>query len=173
MLFNVLLDEIDVFLLLVRDHATAVTFIAVALFALLRDRLALRYSALCAVFYIVGYFSYKIIKDADGGRYILRYILWALNDILFMAILAYWALKDKVYIWQSVTAQLIILPAPLVQLLRLVDRHLLDLTYSNYLYKTILPLVNVSIVLLCFAPLAVIFKKKLSTTEVMKSPMSR
>jgi len=145
-------EEINAFLYLIRDHATVVTFIAVALFFMLKDKLALRYASLCAVFYIVGYFSYDIIKEADGDKYVLRYIIWALNDIIFMAILAYWALKDKVYIWQSVIAQL---------------------TYSPYLYKTILPLVNIVVVLLCFAPLVVFLKKKLSTSEVMKSPMSQ
>ena len=173
MLVSLFSEEINAFLYLIRDHATVVTFIAVALFFMLKDKLALRYASLCAVFYIVGYFSYDIIKEADGDKYVLRYIIWALNDIIFMAILAYWALKDKVYIWQSVIAQLVILPAPLLQLFRLVDRHLLDLTYSPYLYKTILPLVNIVVVLLCFAPLVVFLKKKLSTSEVMKSPMSQ
>lgn len=155
-------ENIDALLFQITDHGTAIAFFAVFLFLFLKDKLALRYAVLCASFYVIGYFSFPIITELDGGKFILKYVIWALNDIVFMAILAYWALKDKVYIWQSVIAQLIILPAPLLQLFRLVDRHILDYSYSTYLYKTVLPLVNIAIVLLCFAPLFLLFKQKLS-----------
>jgi hypothetical protein len=153
------------FLLLIRDHATLVTFISVALFALLRDDKALRYAALCAAFYVVGYFSYPIIKHIDADLYVIRYIYWAFSDITFMAILAIWALKDKVYLWQSVLAQLIILPAPIMQLFRLVDRHYLDMSYSTYLYKSILPLVNILTVILCFLPVVYILKSRIKPLQ--------
>ena len=152
-------ENIDVILLMITAHETAITFIAVFLFIVLKDKLALRYASLCAAFYVVGYFSYSFVISLDNEQYILRYVIWAFNDIVFMAILAYWALKDKVYIWQSILVQLIILPAPLLQLFRLVDMHVLDTTYSSYLYKTILPLVNISVVLMCFAPLLLLFQK--------------
>ena len=125
------------FLLLVRDNATILTFFSVVLFAVLKDDKALRYAALCAAFYVVGYFSYPVIKKIDADFYVIRYIYWALSDIVFMAILAVWALRDKVYLSQSILAQLIVLPAPIMQLFRLVDRHYLDLSYSTYLYKSI------------------------------------
>lgn len=145
------------FLILVRDHAMALTFFSVVLFAVLRDAKAFRYAALCAVFYVIGYYSYPIVKELDSHIYVYRYIYWAASDIVFMGVLAYWALKDKMYLWQSVAGQLIVLPAPLLQLFRLIDRQLLDLSYSTYLYKTILPLVNVAAVLLCFIPLIYLF----------------
>ncbi|RJE73744.1 hypothetical protein BGP78_17370 [Pseudoalteromonas sp. MSK9-3] len=163
-------ENIDAILWMIRDHATVITFIAVAVFIILKDMQALRYAGLCAVFYVVGYCLFDLIIEIDDKKYIFRYIVWTLNDILFMAILAYWAIKDKVYIWQSVIAQLVILPAPLLQLFRLIDRHLLDLTYSEYLYRTILPLVNITIVLLCFAPLVMLFKKN---TQVKKHSLSQ
>ena len=151
------------FLLLIRDHATLLTFIAVALFLVLRDEKALRYAALCAAFYVLGYFSFPIVKQLDAELYVIRYIYWAFSDLVFMAILAIWALKDKAYLWQSVLAQLIILPAPILQLFRLVDRHYLDLSYSTYLYKTILPLVNICTVILCFLPVFSMIKTKFKT----------
>ncbi|MEQ3513055.1 hypothetical protein ABMY35_06770 [Pseudoalteromonas sp. BZB3] len=154
------------FLLLVRDHATLLTFISVALFALLRDDKALRYAALCAAFYVIGYFSFPLIKKVDADLYVIRYIYWALSDIVFMAILAVWALKDKVYLWQSVLAQLIVLPAPIMQLFRLVDRHYLDLSYSTYLYKSILPLVNILTVILCFLPVMYLLKNRVNQLQV-------
>jgi len=153
------------FLLLIRDHATLMTFISVVLFALLRDDKALRYAALCAAFYVIGYFSYPIIKRIDADFYVIRYIYWAFSDIVFMAILAIWALKDKVYLWQSVLAQLIVLPAPIMQLFRLVDRHYLDLSYSTYFYKSILPLVNILTVILCFLPVVYILKSRIKPLQ--------
>jgi len=154
------------FLLLVRDNATILTFFSVVLFAVLKDDKALRYAALCAAFYVVGYFSYPVIKKIDADFYVIRYIYWALSDIVFMAILAVWALRDKVYLSQSILAQLIVLPAPIMQLFRLVDRHYLDLSYSTYLYKSILPLVNILTVLLCFLPVVYILRSRVSQLQL-------
>lgn len=154
------------FLLLVRDNATILTFFSVVLFAVLKDDKALRYAALCAAFYVVGYFSYPVIKKIDADFYVIRYIYWALSDIVFMAILAVWALRDKVYLSQSILAQLIVLPAPIMQLFRLVDRHYLDLSYSTYLYKSILPLVNILTVLLCFLPVVYILKSRVNHLQL-------
>lgn len=154
------------FLLLVRDNATILTFFSVVLFAVLKDDKALRYAALCAAFYVVGYFSYPVIKKIDADFYVIRYIYWALSDIVFMAILAVWALRDKVYLSQSILAQLIVLPAPIMQLFRLVDRHYLDLSYSTYLYKSILPLVNILTVLLCFLPVVYILKSRVNQLQL-------
>ena len=154
------------FLLLVRDNATILTFFSVVLFAVLKDDKALRYAALCAAFYVVGYFSYPVIKKIDTDFYVIRYIYWALSDIVFMAILAVWALRDKVYLSQSILAQLIVLPAPIMQLFRLVDRHYLDLSYSTYLYKSILPFVNILTVLLCFLPVVYILRSRVSQLQL-------
>jgi hypothetical protein len=142
------------------------TFFSVVLFAVLKDDKALRYAALCAAFYVVGYFSYPVIKKIDTDFYVIRYIYWALSDIVFMAILAVWALRDKVYLSQSILAQLIVLPAPIMQLFRLVDRHYLDLSYSTYLYKSILPLVNILTVLLCFLPVVYILRSRVSQLQL-------
>lgn len=147
-------------LLSLHDHQMIVVFLAVVVFMVIKDKLALRFSLLCLFFYINGYFTYPLIMSLDQDTYIYRYIYWSACDVVFMAILANWALKDRVYLWQSILAQLVVLPAPLLQLFRLVDRHLMDLSYSTYLYKTILPLVNVLTVLLCLAPLVIHFKRK-------------
>jgi len=53
----------------------------------------------------------------------------------------------------------------LLQLMRLVDRHYFDLTYTNYLYKTLLPLINTATVVLCFVPLFVIFTQYLKNKK--------
>ena len=100
---------------------------------------------------------------------IYRYFFWALNDIIFMAIIAYWAVKDKVYMWQSVLAQIIIIPAPYAAFFRLVDRHLMDMSYSTYLYPTIIPIVNVATLCLAFVPVISFWqlrKQRLATQDL-------
>ena len=153
------LDEI---LISIRDHATVLCLSAVVFFIYFQDKRALRYSLLCSFFYILGNISYPIIMKFDYSIYLYRYVYWAFSDIAFMAILAYWTLNDRVYLWQGVIGQIIVLPAPLLQLFRLVDRHLLDLSYSTYLYKTILPLVNSLIVLICLIPAINVIRSRLN-----------
>ncbi|RZM83150.1 hypothetical protein C3B51_07465 [Pseudoalteromonas rubra] len=138
------------------DSQMVLVSIAVVLFYFLKDKQALRYALLCFVFFINGYLTYDLIMEFDTNK-VYRYIYWAATDILFIAIVAYWALKDKMYMWQSIICQLVVIPAPLLQLFRLVDWHLMDLSYSGYLYRTILPLVNYATVFLCFAPLIYLF----------------
>ena len=164
--FEHIMPEIDVFyidkiLLLINGHFTGLSLLIVVFFAFFRDIRAFRYSALCAMFYIWGNFTYPIIMKFDYSVYIYRYIYWAFSDIAFMAILAYFTLKDKVYLWQGIVGQIIVLPAPLLQLFRLVDRHFLDLSYSTHLYKTILPLVNTLSILICLLPVFYVVKNKL------------
>lgn len=159
--------SVDELLRVLHDNSMFITFIGVAACLFKKDKRALRYALLCAFFYVLGSFTYPLIIEFDAESRIFRYIYWAFSDVVFMGILAYWALKDKMYIWQSVIAQLIVLPGPILQLFRLVDRHLLDLSYSTYPYKTVIPLINIAIVLLCFAPLF-IFSKERKDQEVIK-----
>ncbi|MCF2907369.1 hypothetical protein L1285_03445 [Pseudoalteromonas sp. DL2-H2.2] len=141
------------------DSQMMLVSLSVILFCFLKDRLALRYSLLCFAFFVNGYLTHDLILELDTHM-VFRYIYWAAADILFIAIVAYWALKDKMYMWQSIICQLVVIPAPLLQLFRLVDRHLMELSYSGYFYKTILPLVNYATVFLCFAPLIYLLGRK-------------
>jgi hypothetical protein len=100
------------------------------------------------------------LKEFDDGTYIYRYAVWALNDLSWMALIAYLGIKDKVYLWQCVLGQLVVIGAPILQLFRLVDRHLWELSYSTYMYKTLLPLINVGTVIVCYLPLLYIFVNK-------------
>lgn len=143
---------------------------AVFLLWYLNERKGLIFSIVTLIFFIIGLSSHLLIKNFDEGAYFYRYIFWAFNDIAWMGLIAYLTIKDKIYIWQSILGQLIVLPAPLLQLMRLVDRHYFDLSYTTYLYKTLLPIINMATVALCFAPLIVIFtqylKSKKSEEEV-------
>ncbi|MBE3672870.1 hypothetical protein PPAR_a2999 [Pseudoalteromonas paragorgicola KMM 3548] len=59
--------------------------------------------------------------------------------------------------------QLVVIMAPILQLFRVVDRHLWDLSYSTLMYKTLLPLINTLTVVVCYLPLIYIVIKNNKT----------
>ena len=134
------------------------------------DKPSYRFALVTFCFFFIGVLFSDLVKEFDYKVYIARYIFWASIDLSWMAVIAYLTIKDKIHFWQSILGQLIVLPAPLLQLVRLVDRHYFDLSYTNYLYVTILPMINTAVVVLCFSPLFVIFsqylKNKKSEAEV-------
>ncbi|MBB1310568.1 MULTISPECIES: hypothetical protein [unclassified Pseudoalteromonas] len=132
---------------------------AIFVFYLRKDWLALRFTLTTALFFLYGTLIHNSLRELDDP-YIWRYVVWAFNDIAWMALIAYWAIKDKVYLWQSVIGQLVVISAPILQLFRLVDRHLWDLSYSTMLYKTLLPLINIGTVVVCYLPLLYLFMRK-------------
>jgi len=133
---------------------------AIFIFYLRKDYLALRFVCITSAFFLFGAFIYEPLKAFDKDINIYRYVVWAFNDIAWMALIAYLGLKDKVYLWQSVLGQLVVIMAPILQLFRVVDRHLWDLSYSTLMYKTLLPLINISTVVVCYLPLIYILVKK-------------
>ncbi|MBB1293178.1 MAG: hypothetical protein ACJAVX_002973 [Pseudoalteromonas rhizosphaerae] len=132
---------------------------AFLVFYLRKDWLALRFTLVTGLFFLYGTLIHNSLRELDDP-YIWRYVVWAFNDIAWMALIAYWAIKDKVYLWQSVIGQLVVISAPILQLFRLVDRHLWDLSYSTMLYKTLLPLINIGTVVVCYLPLLYLFMRK-------------
>ena len=133
---------------------------AIFVFYLRKDYLALRFALVTAAFFLYGALIYDSLMIIDEGVYVYRYVVWAFNDIAWMALIAYLGIKDKVYLWQSVLGQLVVISAPILQLFRLVDRHLWDLSYSTMLYKTLLPLINIGTVVVCYLPLLYLFMRK-------------
>ena len=132
---------------------------AIIIFYLRKDWPAFYFSVITAAFFLYGTLIYSALKEFDD-IYIWRYVVWAFNDIAWMAIIAYLGIKDKVYLWQSVLGQLVVIMAPILQLFRLVDRHLWDLSYSTYMYKTLLPLINIGTVVVCYLPLIYLFTRR-------------
>lgn len=132
---------------------------AIFIFYVRKDWPALYFAVITAAFFLYGTFIYSTLKAFDD-IYVWRYVVWALNDITWMAVIAYLGIKDKVYLWQSVLGQLVVIMAPILQLFRLVDRHLWDLSYSTYMYKTLLPLINIGTVVVCYLPLIYLFTRR-------------
>ena len=132
---------------------------AIFVFYLRKDYLALRFVLVTAAFFLYGTLIYGGLIAIDES-YIWRYVGWTFNDLAWMALIAYLGLKDKVHLWQCVLGQLVVIGAPILQLFRLVDRHLWDLSYSTYMYKTLLPLINIGTIVVCYLPLLYIFANK-------------
>ncbi|TMP05248.1 hypothetical protein CWC11_10315 [Pseudoalteromonas sp. S3178] len=126
---------------------------AIVIFYLRKDFLALRFVCVTGAFFLFGALIYDSLREFDKDIYVYRYLVWAFNDIAWMALIAYLGIKDKVYLWQCVLGQLVVITAPILQLFRVVDRHLWDLSYSTLMYKTFLPLINIGTVVVCYLPL--------------------
>jgi len=130
------------------------------IFYIRKDFYALKFISITAFFFFFGALIHSSLKEFDDDIYIYRYIVWAFNDIAWMALIAYLGIKDKIYLWQCVLGQLVVIGAPILQLFRLVDRHLWDLSYSTYVYKTLLPLINVGTVIVCYLSAYLYFNKR-------------
>lgn len=137
---------------------------AIFVFYLRKDWLALRFTLVTALFFLYGTLIYDSLREFDDA-YIWRYVIWAFNDLAWMALIAYLGIKDKVYLWQSVLGQLVVIGAPILQLFRLVDRHLWDLSYSTMMYKTLLPIINTATVVVCYLPLIYLLSRKSETSN--------
>lgn len=153
---NWYLDSISVI------YGSSVLFLlpAILYFYWFRDTLSLRFILITALFFLIGTLLNSPIKTFDEDFFIYRYLIWAALDITWMAVIAYWALKDKVHLWQSIVGQLVVVFAPLLQLFRLLDRHLWDLSYSDYLYQTLLPIINIATIAVCYLPVFYFFFNK-------------
>jgi len=158
------LTVIDELLQLMETNLVGLTFISVLLCHFLSSIQARLFCLITFVFFLFGSLIHSTLFEIDSG-YIYRYLIWAFNDIAWMGLIAYLTMKDKIHLWQSILGQLIVLPAPLLQLMRLVDRHYFDLSYTTYLYKTLLPIINMATVVLCFAPLIVVFSNYLKNRD--------
>ena len=85
---------------------------AIFVFYLRKDLCALRFTLITASFFLFGALIHSSLKEFDDGTYIYRYAVWALNDLSWMALIAYLGIKDKVYLWQCVLVSLWLLVHP-------------------------------------------------------------
>jgi hypothetical protein len=158
------LDALDALLLIFDSNLLGLTLLSVLFCFFVKEKKAGVFSLITFIFFSLGFLTYDLILNIDPNI-VVRYVLWAFTDITWMGLIAYLTIKDKIHLWQSILGQLIVLPAPLLQLMRLVDRHYFDLSYTTYLYKTLLPIINMATVALCFAPLIVIFTQYLKNKK--------
>jgi len=117
-----------------------------------KDRSAFLFTCVTLVSFLLSYLLTPYIFEYDPNR-IFRYLFWISNDIAWMAIITYLGLKDKISLRLCISAQVCVIPAMLVQLLRIVDVQILNIQFISSLYQTIIPLSNSLVVLLCVWPL--------------------
>jgi len=159
--------EFSIFKILYSSQAFLLVIAAIFLH-IVKNKKALLFCLITLAFFIWAISLDRFIKDFDSPRHFYRYIFWAFNDIVWMGLIAYLTIKDKIHLWQSIAGQLLVLPAPLLQLIRLVDLHYFDLIYTDFLYQTFLPLINTFTVALCFLPLSASFIQYVKNRPVSK-----
>ncbi|OUL57898.1 hypothetical protein [Pseudoalteromonas ulvae] len=153
-----MIDINSVLIYIYNGHAVFVCLVFFA-FIYIKDYKAATFSFCTAISFLIGIAAQGFLYENDNS-FVYRYIFWASNDLIWMACIAYLAIKDKVYLLQSIIGQLVVALSPIIQIFRLLDRHLWDLSYSDLLYKSILPLINFAIVFICFIPFFTFFFNK-------------
>ena len=159
------------FIKLLYNGSVFLIFPAVILFYLLKDHKGLMFAAVTLAFFTFGTLTHGLIKSFDHDSYVWRYILWAINDCLWILIISKLASRDKTHLLQSCLGIMVVFPAPLIQLFRVIDRHFYDLSYSTYLYKAGLPLINTLVIVICYLPLFALVISKLKSHLAAKPQM--
>ena len=67
---------------------------AIFIFFVFKDRLAFRFVLLTAAFFLFGNLTASSLRAFDD-IYIYRYLVWAITDIIWMALIAYWGIRIK------------------------------------------------------------------------------
>lgn len=142
---------IKILLAIILDWQMIIIALSAVVYIWYKDKPALIFSVVTLISFLISYFGTPFIFDLDPGR-VYRYVFWITNDVAWMAIIAYLGIKDKISINVSIVAQICVIPIVLIQLLRIVDIQILDIPFITLLYKTIIPLSNTLIVLLCLWP---------------------
>ncbi|WP_105188111.1 MULTISPECIES: hypothetical protein [unclassified Pseudoalteromonas] len=157
-------DWFEDFLLLLNNSSAALIVPAIIVLAIIKDAKGIRFALLTAGFFLYGALIHEWIFSWDTQKF-WRYVIWAGNDITWMAIIAYWGVRGKVHLWQSIMGQLIVVAVPFLQMWRLADRHLWDLSYNSaYLFKTIIPIINIATIVLCYLPIVYWLKARAKPT---------
>lgn len=116
------------------------------------DRSAFLFAFLVIVSFFISYFLSPVIKSLDS-QYFYRYLFWIINDVAWMGVVSFLALRDKIKMYQCIWGQLFMLPVIAVQMFRIADRYVLELPIYNYIYKVVIPIANTLLVLLVLMPL--------------------
>tara|TARA_B100002049_G_C16073312_1_gene373824 strand:+ start:1779 stop:2270 length:492 start_codon:yes stop_codon:yes gene_type:complete len=159
-------DWFNSFIVILSNSWVFILSPAIFVFYIRNDWLAFRFSVITASFFLYGTLIHSSLSEFDD-IFVWRYVVWAFNDIAWMAIIAYLGIKDKVYLWQSVLGQLVVVMAPILQLFRVIDIHLWDLSYSTYMYKTLLPVINIGTVVVCYLPMIYLFTRRNRLAETI------
>lgn len=146
-------------LVLTGNYYTSMIFIAAIILFLLKDKESALFAFITFVFFFVGITYYPFLIEWDSNK-LYRYPIWILHDTLWMGLIAYLGLKDKINWRQSVLGQLFCIPLLAVNFFRALDMQFIQMYISTTAYRIVYPLCEVAIVLLCWLPIFVYLKNK-------------
>lgn len=148
-------------LVLILEWQMAVVAFAALLLIAAKEKQGALFACLTLASFLISFYLSPLIIKLDSGTYFYRYLFWILNDVAWMALISFLAIRDKIKMYQCVWGQLFVLPMMIAQVFRMADRFVVDFEPYTYIYKSVIPVANTAVVLLCFAPLIELFKTKL------------
>jgi hypothetical protein len=110
------------------------------------------FSGVCSLFYFLV-FSYHCEIKAIDPNLTLRYVIWCGWTMLCCGVIYFLLQRKLVYQKQAVLLIVISTIEVTLQLLRFVDRHYFDLTFTGSFYGPGMATVNNLIVITCFLPI--------------------
>lgn len=160
------MNSINDLLIKLGSYNTLLVVLSFLILLGLNDKQSMRFSGVTAAFYIIAnlYFDYLLAWDAAN---LYRYFVWFSHDLLWMGVIAYLGLRDKVNFQQSVFGQLLCLPILCLNLLRAIDMAVGKFNFSLAPYQVIYPICESAIVVLCWVPIFVALKNKLLQRQLV------
>lgn len=133
------------------DVYAAICAISVLIALFVRDTKWFVYSSLVCVFMFVGWVSYGLVKSFETSLS-YRYFYYSFCELIFIIIL--FKLWDRNWIRHEQYFFSLVLSTLLISLWlgRYIDRHYLDLTYTNGIYKLAIQSINGMYAISCILP---------------------
>lgn len=141
------------------DVYAAICAVSVLIALFVRDTKWFVYSSLVCVFMFLGWVSYGLVKSFDTSLS-YRYFYYSFCELIFLIIL--FKLWDKNWIRHEQYFFSLVLSTLLIVLWlgRCIDRHYLDLAYTNGIYKLAIQSINGMYAISCILPIFTLFKHK-------------
>ncbi|WP_372770537.1 hypothetical protein [Pseudoalteromonas sp.] len=152
--------SINELLIALGSYHTLLVVISFLLLVALKQKQGAIFAGTTAFFFLLANFYFPYLLEWDSGN-IYRYFVWVFHDVLWMGVIAYLGLNDKVSWRQSVFGQLFCIPILALNAFRAMDKYFIKLEVGLAPYQFIYPVFETAIVALCWLPIFVYLKNKL------------
>ena len=146
-------------LILLGSYQTLLVVISFLLLVALKQKQGAIFAGATAFFFLLANFYFPYLIEWDSGN-IYRYFVWVFHDVLWMGLIAYLGLNDKISWRQSVLGQLFCIPILALNAFRAMDKYYIKLDVGLAPYQFIYPVFETAIVALCWMPIFVYLKNK-------------
>lgn len=146
-------------LILLGSYQTLLVVISFLLLVALKQKQGAIFAGTTAFFFLLANFYFPYLIEWDSGN-IYRYFVWVFHDVLWMGLIAYLGLNDKISWRQSVLGQLFCIPILALNAFRAMDKYYIKLDVGLAPYQFIYPVFETAIVALCWMPIFVYLKNK-------------